>query len=146
MRARLDVKRWIYASIAVFVVYSILEYISNQIVFMPAYPSMFPGTPADQSEMMQRLWMYLGRAIFSVMFAFIYTKGYEGKTGMAEGLRYGIWIAILVPVPVFFRNLVVASATGGLPVTGMLVSVLEIIIIGVLVGMIYQIPGQQAQS
>ena len=142
MSARLDVKKWIYASIAVFVVYSILEYIANQLIFMPSYPEMFPGTPAEESLMLHRVWMYLGRAIFSVMFAFIYTKGFEGKAGFGEGLRYGLWIALLVPVPVFFRNLVISSAPGGLTVNGMLTSVLELIILGIIVGLTYRAPAR----
>lgn len=146
MRARLDVKKWIYASIATFVIYSILEYVANQLIFMPSYPEMFPGTPEDQSLMLSRIWMYLGRAIFSVMFAFVYTRGYEGKPGFGEGLRYGLWIALLVPVPVFFRNLVISSAPGGVTVNGMLTSVLELIILGIVVGLIYKVPAPASEG
>ena len=107
---------------------------------MPSYPEMFPGTPAEQSLMMSRLWMYLGRAIFALMFVFIYTKGYEGKTGWSEGLRYGLWIALLVPVPVFFRNLVISGAPLGVTVNGMFTSFFELLLLGIVVGLIYKTP------
>jgi hypothetical protein len=146
MRARLDVKRWVYASIAAFVVYSILEYISIQFFFKPSYPDLFPAVPEDQSMVLSRLWTHLGRAIFSVMFAFIYTRGYEGKAGIGEGLRYGIWVAILVSLPLYLKSLVVSSFPGGALFTGMLWSMVEIVLMGVLVGSIYKVSGQQTRS
>jgi|WetSurSiteA1Bulk_404760.scaffolds.fasta_scaffold92745_1 hypothetical protein len=143
MGARLDVKKWIYASIAVFVVYVIIEYLSNQFVFMPSYPNMYPSAPDGGSVWIPRIWMYLGRAIFSFMFVFVYTRGYEGKAGIGEGLRYGLWIALLVPVPLFFRSLVASGLAPALLVTGMAMSVVEILILGVLTGMIYKLPAQK---
>ena len=66
MAQPLDVKKWITAAIAVFVILSILEYLANLWILMPAFPQMFPTEGVSENPMVQRLWIYLGRAIFSV--------------------------------------------------------------------------------
>ena len=137
MAQPLDVKKWITAAIAVFVILSILEYLANLWVLMPAFPQMFPSEGVSENPMVQRLWIYLGRAIFSVMFVFIYIKGHEGKSAMAEGLRYGLWIILFIPLPRFFGSLVTMAAGAGVPGTGLLVSVVEILICAVTVAYIY---------
>jgi len=146
MAQPLDVKKWITAAIAVFVILSVLEYLANLWILMPAYPHMFPTEGVPEDPMVQRLWIYLGRAIFSVMFVFIYIKGHEGKAAVGEGLRYGLWIILFVPLPRFFGSLVTMAAGAGVPGTGLLVSAVEILICGVTVALIYAPRPQKAAA
>ncbi len=44
--------------------------------------------------------MLLGQFLISLLFCYIFTKGYEGR-GTAEGLRYGVLIGLLMSAPLF---------------------------------------------
>jgi hypothetical protein len=131
MRTSLDVKLWLYSTVAMFVLVSLLAYLGKFIS---------PQTGATSAEVttMMRVWLYVGRLIFCIMFVYIYTRGYESKPALAQGLRYGIWMVLLVPVPLFFLAQV-TSTTFATDLMGFIVSnAIPIILSGLLVGQLYR--------
>ncbi len=137
MGSKLNVKRWLIASLTVFIALSILEFIMGRLILGPWVAQLFPAVPRAE-DMMMRLWMYLGRAIFSVMFVFVFTRGYEGKPGMGEGLRYGLWIGFLIYLPQFFTSLVTTTRPADFLAIRALGSLVEAVLCGVLIAMIYK--------
>lgn len=138
MNSKLNVKQWLIASIAVFVVLSILEFLVGRFLLGPWVAQLMPAAPQPENMMMARLWIYLGRLISSAMFAFVFTRGYEGKPGIGEGLRYGLWIALMVQLPVFFTSLVTTSFGVDFLITRLVASVVQMLVCGVVVGLIYK--------
>jgi len=55
--------------------------------------------PEDTHALMP--WMFLAHALFSVGFVWIYLQGREDKPWLAQGIRYGIAIAVLAIAPVY---------------------------------------------
>jgi hypothetical protein len=52
-----------------------------------------------KAEMDALMWlMFVSSALAVFAFCFIFTKGYEGR-GVTEGVRYGLWVALLVGIP-----------------------------------------------
>lgn len=146
MHSRLDPKLWLYASAGVFVVLSILIFLGGRLVIDPLYPELAsPGAPPSDA-MLLRLWNYLGRAIFSLMFVYIYTRGYEGKPALGEGLRYGLWIGILIMVPGIFTGLVSTTFSLGFLFMRCLVGLVQMMLCGILVAYIYRPIGKQSAS
>jgi len=43
--------------------------------------------------------MLVGQLIFTIMFAWVYTRGVENKPWVGQGIRYGILMTLLVVVP-----------------------------------------------
>jgi len=82
------------------------------------------------------IWLVLGQLVISVMFCFIFLKGYENK-GVMEGVRYGGLISLLFIGPnlIFYAvqplplNLIVYWSIGGL---------IEVMIAGAILALIYQ--------
>jgi len=134
MRPRLDVKLWLIASLAVFVLISITTYIARVIYFEPSVSADAAGT----TDSMARLWVYLGRLVFSVMFAYVYTWGIGMKAAWMEGLRFGFWILLLISVPTFFHNLVMTKIPTEEAFFQMLHTGVEALLCGILVGWIYK--------
>ena len=131
MRTRLDVKPWLYSTVAMFVLVSLLAYLGNRVFPLPG------ASPAEVTTMM-RVWVYVGRLIFCAMFVYIYSRGYEYKPVLAQGLRYGLWMALLIPVPLFFLGLanplsVIEHQTGFL-----VGNIFQMLLSGLLVGQLYQ--------
>ncbi len=75
--------------------------------------------------------------IMSLVLAYIYPKGYEGGTPIAEGSRLGLIMGIFFGVPfALFFSMMFNIALGPMIVL-MLVSILEIITMGLLIGLTY---------
>ena len=79
-----------------------------------------------------------------MIFVFVFTRGYEGKPGVGEGLRYGLWIGLLIFLPEFFMNLVTTSRPADFLAIRGLGSLVEALVCGVIVGLIYK--GQKAAT
>jgi hypothetical protein len=138
MSAKLNVKQWLIAVAAVFVGMAILEFLVHGVI-LSAWYAEHPEYWRSQQDMQSRMgWMYLGYALFSLLFTLIYTKGYEGKPGLGEGLRYGLWIGMLLQLPRMFIMHAVYPYPGKLLVAWLITGVIEAIIFGLLVGMIYK--------
>lgn len=67
--------------------------------------------PADARDQPDFMWLILSYIIFSLAFVYIYMKGVGGDTKLNEGLKYGIWIALLVSVAMGFLWHALTSAT-----------------------------------
>ncbi|MCR4302404.1 MAG: hypothetical protein NUV51_12405 [Sulfuricaulis sp.] len=95
----MNVKRWLYASLAVLIVIFALELVINSFLLMGIYEQTASiWRPFPEIERMT--WVFwLGYLVFAPFFALIYTKGYEpGKAGLGQGLRYGLYLGVLLSV------------------------------------------------
>src|SRR2546430_10302714 len=95
----MNTKRWLLASVAVFVVIGVLEFLIHGVLLSGLYKQTAsvwrPG--AEMREMMWIFWV--GYLVFAPFFALIYVKGYEkGKPGLGPGFRYGLYLGALVSV------------------------------------------------
>lgn len=138
MNSKLNVRQWIIAAIAVFVFSSIWNALVARLIMAPSYPSLYPVNPTSEDLMMQRVLIYLGRALAALIFAFVFTRGYEGKPGIGEGLRYGLLIGLLMQLPAILFNL----GLSGLPSSYLLLravfGLVDAIVAGIIVAMIYK--------
>ncbi len=136
---KVNVQKWFFATIAVFVFLSLIEFAIPRFIIKPWHSELFPP-PTEENMMMFRIWSYLGRLIFSGLFVYIYTKGFQGRPGLGEGIRYGILIGVLIHVPAMFADLVTSGLPGDLLMVRMLISVAAVVIAGVIAGALYKSP------
>jgi hypothetical protein len=133
----MNVQRFVLGSVAVFVFVAAYEWVFHGIVLHDTYIKT-ASLWRSESDMENNFhWLMIGQLFMAIMFCFIFTKGYEDK-GLAEGLRYGVLIGLLVfvgrdlimyavqPLP---ANLVIAWICGG---------IVELAIAGVIVAAIYR--------
>jgi hypothetical protein len=140
MGSKLDIRNWLLASAAVFILYSILQFIVQAVFLMPTFPEVFPAAPAVQDIGLVQTYTYIGRAVFALIFVYIFTRGFEGKAGIFEGIRYGFWIAMLIQVPAVFAGLVVLNQPAGILVGSAVSGTIQYILCGILTNMIYRKP------
>jgi hypothetical protein len=140
MSSKLNVRQWIIASIVVFVFVSIWGFLVNRLIM----PGLFP--PASMSTSMadlgnpvlQRFWIYCGRAVFALLFVYIFTRGYEGKPGLGEGLRYGFWIGLFLNLPGVPSNLIFTANPAEVVVAQSVLWFLSYLFCGLFTGAIYK--------
>ena len=138
MGSKLNVKRWLIATVVVFVVMAALEYIIHGVLLAPWYAET-PQYWRTQSDMMGRIrWMYLGYAFFAALFTYVFTRGYEGKPGIGEGVRYGFWIGLLLCLPTMFINHTVFPYPNKIVIAWLAAGVVQAVILGIVLAMIYK--------
>ena len=140
MNTKLNVKQWAIASLAVFVVMTLLALLLGKVMS----PQPVEGgtlSLAQPDPMMSRALVFSARIILSGLFALIFTKGYEGKPGLGEGLRYGLWIGLLLVAPQYLIDLQYSSVPAAAQTMSMFVRLVQFIICGAVVAQLYK-PGK----
>ena len=95
----MNTKRFILATLAVFIAGMILDYLVHMVILKGAYEALASIWRTDMNSLM---WlMYVGSLIFAFLFIYIFIKGYEGK-GIMEGVRYGLIIGLFFLIPSAF--------------------------------------------
>lgn len=128
-------KRFILASIVVFVVYEITNWIVHSLILSGVYQRL---QSLWRFDMMDKMWiMYVTAFIFSFLFVYIFTKGYEGK-GVAEGFRYGLYIGLLMNIVGMFNQYAVYPVPLSLTIQWFIYGMIQFIIIGIVTALIYR--------
>jgi hypothetical protein len=128
-------KLWL-GTVVVFVALAVLDMLVNGVLLSSTY----------QEESMKHLWRPEGEmkmGVFFIVYAFIaffftliFSKGYEGK-GIMEGVRYGFYIGMLMSVPMAYGSYGAMPITYSLALQWFIYGLLEYIILGVVVAMVY---------
>ena len=134
----MNVKRWLFASLAVLVVIAAIEMVINGVLLTGLYQQT-ASVWRPPEEMRRMMWLFwLGYLIFAPFFTLIYAKGHEpAKSGLGQGLRYGLYMGLVLSV---MQNLVWYAV---LPIPGVLAfywflgGMVESIAAGVAAGLIY---------
>lgn len=135
----MNVKRWLFASLAVLVVIAVVEMVINNFLLMSLYQQT-ASVWRPMAEIERMMWVFwLGYLVFAPFFVLIYTKGYEpAKPGLGQGLRYGLYMGVVLSV---MQNLVWYAV---LPIPGVLAfywflgGMAESVAAGAVAGLIYR--------
>lgn len=134
----MNVKRFVLASLAVFVAVAILDFLINNFLLMSAYESL---KNLWRPDMMSKIWvMYVVGLITSFLLAYIFIKGYEGK-GIMEGVRFGILIGLFTGLPMAFGTYIMIPIPLSLALEWFIVSLVEMLVAGMLLAAIYKPAG-----
>jgi hypothetical protein len=82
--------------------------------------------------------MLLAHVIMAGAFVWIYSRGVEAKPWLAQGLRFGIAVALLSLVPTYLIYYVVQPIPGALVVKQIVYDVILVLILGAIVAFIYR--------
>lgn len=134
-----NLRRWAIASLAAFIAIFVIDLIAHGHLLMGLY-NQTASVWRPQVDAKKMMWMMtLGQIIFAMIFAFIYTKGYEpNKSGLAQGLRYGFWMGLLTCLPYVFIWYVVLPVPCSLALGWLVAGLADCIVAGALVGLLYR--------
>jgi hypothetical protein len=134
----MDYKRIAVAAIVAWVV----DNIYGMVVWMRLMGPQMASSPAvfrPESQMMGLMpFMFAGGLLAMFVLAYIYAKGYEGGSGVAEGLRFGILMAL------FTFGFVTVGIYGTfnigrrLATLAAICSFVEMMIVGLVIGVTYR--------
>jgi len=135
----MNMKRWLYASAAAFVVLAVLEFVVNGVLLAGIYQQT-ASVWRPEAEMVSLSWLFwLAYLVFAPVFTLIYSQGFESnKEGIGQGLRFGIYVGLLTAIPMNLIWYVVLPIPVSLAVYWAIAGMVEMIAMGIAVGLIYK--------
>ena len=133
----MNVKRFSLACMAVYLVYQVLSFVIN-VVFLGETYAALSHVWRPEAEMMSKMWIsFVTSAVWTVLFCYIFTRGYEGK-GLMEGARYGLLMGIFYGFTFSYESYMVYPITLGLAHAWAVVTVVMSVVAGTVVAAIYR--------
>ncbi len=131
----MNVKRWIWTSLLVFIVYEIVSSAVHMGILAPSYQALEEIWRAD---MMSIMWvMYIADLIMAFTFTWIFARGYESK-GILEGVRFGAIASLFVVIPGMLNQYVVYPVPFSLAIQWIIFGVIEFVIMGIIASLVYK--------
>ncbi len=128
-------KKMVLASLWVFLAFEVMDYFIHSVILSPIYTQL---AYLWRQDMMSKMWlMALSTLVMSVMFAYIFIKGYENK-GIAEGVRFGIVTGLFMNVIGMFGQYVMYPIPLSLVAKWFVFGMLEFIIAGIVAAITYK--------
>jgi len=129
-------KRFILAFIAAYIFLFVWGWLLNGVLLKDVYAET-PNLWRPQSEMMSLFhWIILGQALIVFSFVMIYATGFAGG-GVIAGIRLGILLEIAA-IGMRLGFYAVQPIPGKLILYGSISGLIEMIIVGAIVGAIYK--------
>jgi len=134
----MNTKRWLLASLAVFVVIAAMEFLTYGVLLSDLYKQT-ASVWRPEAEMQKMMWVFwVGMLVFAPFFALIYVKGYEkGKPGLGQGFRYGLYVGAMLSVMNSFGWYVILPIPLALAGYWFVAILVEFIAAGIAAGLVY---------
>jgi len=132
-------KKFISAFIVVFLIFYFSDWIIHAMILAGAYAPMVESGVIRSDEAMAQYWwvMIITHLVFAFFFTFIFVKGYEGK-GIAEGIRYGIYIGFLWVFYNAYTNFTVYTIQYSIVWPWIIFGFIQTILMGIAATLIYK--------
>lgn len=110
-------KKFLISTAAVFVVWMVGSFLVHGLWLAPAYEGLGDMMrPMEEQESMMHF-MLIAHVLMAGAFVWIYQRGNEDKPWMQQGLRFGIAIALMAPIPTFMIYYTVQQTPAALAIS-----------------------------
>jgi hypothetical protein len=134
----MDRKKFVLGGLSVFVVYTIFDILLNNGILRGTMESE-PLKRLWRPDMADKVWIIWVAAFFwSFLFTLIYSKGYEGRGGVMEGVRYGFWVGLLMSIPMAFGSYVAYPIPYVLALQWFIFGTVQSVLCGITLAVVYK--------
>jgi len=130
-------KKFIIAVIVVFVVTMLFGFVNHGLVLHDEYLATGLFRP-DEDAVNYFHWMLIAHVVMSVAIVWIYQRGREDKPWLAQGLRFGFWLAMLMVVPIYMIYYAVQPLDGMLVVRQIVYDTIGLLVTGAVVAFLHR--------
>ncbi len=135
-------KKMIIAWIVVFVAWLMGSFVIHGVLLRPDYMQLTGLFRSDGDQQKYFPLMILAHVILSGAFVWIYARGAEAKPWMAQGLRFGVAVALLTSVPTYMIYFVVQPMPGNVVAKQIIFDSALMLILGTIVAWLYRDAGK----
>ncbi|MHB1050944.1 MAG: hypothetical protein ACYC09_12760 [Bacteroidota bacterium] len=127
-------KKILIGWVAVFVAMMVMDFVIHGVILEKAYQETSALWRPDMQSLM---WVYYVIGLVgSFFFAFIFSKGYEGK-GIAEGARYGLYIGIWMSMGMAYGTYGMVAIPYSMAIQWFFYGIIEYVIGGIILALIF---------
>jgi magnesium-transporting ATPase (P-type) len=130
-------RKFILAVIVIFVVSMVVGFVNHAFLLADEYHATGLFRPNAEAEA-YFLWMLLAHIVMSFAFVWIYLRGREDKPWLAQGIRFGIIIALLMVLPIYLIYYAVQPMPGILVFRQIVYDSIGMVIMGLAVAFLYR--------
>jgi hypothetical protein len=118
----------------VFVLAFATDFVVNSYLMMSEYEA----TPTlwRRPEEMKMAVIVISQLFFAFFFTLIFSKGYEGK-GVVEGIRYGVYVALMMMVPAAYMTYATMPVPYSLALKWFLYGTIQYVLYGIALSYVY---------
>src|ERR1700753_3147791 len=131
-------KKFIIAWIVVFVAWFLGSFVVHALLLRSDYMQLAHLFRTQGDEQKYFPLMMLAHVILSGAFVWIYARGAEAKPWLAQGVRFGIAVALLTSVPTYMIYFVVQPMPGDVVIKQIVYDGALTVILGVIVASLYR--------
>lgn len=129
----MELKRLVPAIVVGYVLLLALGYLIHGVWLRPVYDEYVTLWRSEEVMLHKRWVLWVGQLIFTVLFAWVYTRGVEDKPWLGQGIRYGIIMTLLAVVPAVCTEYVVFPIPYTLALKWMVAGGVQLVVFGVVV-------------
>ena len=130
-------KKFFLAFILIFVISLVLGFVTHGWALADEYEAtgLF-RLPAEQEGLFP--WMLLAHVILSYAFVAVYKRGLEERAWVGQGIRFGILLALLIPIPMYMIYYTVQPMPEMLVFRQASYETVNVVILGLVVAWVYR--------
>jgi hypothetical protein len=122
-------KKFLVSWVIVFIVWMVGSFLLHGMLLGDTYATMTNMMRPDAEQEAMMHYMLLAHILMAGGFVWIYQRGVEDKPWFQQGLRFGIAVAILAPVPTYMIYYTVQQTPGDLAIKQIIGDSIVVIIV-----------------
>jgi len=126
-------KKFLISWIVIFVAWMLGSFVVHGVLLGADYSALTTMMRTEADQQAHFHWMLIAHAIMAGAFVWIYNRCSEDKPWMQQGIRYGIAIALLAPVPVDMIYYAVQQIPGMIVVKQIIFDSVLLVILGIVI-------------
>ena len=131
-------KRFIVAWIVLFVAWMLGDFVIHGVLLHGDYLTLPNLYRSDADAQAYFPFMLLTHVFMAGAFTWIYARGVEAKPWVAQGVRFGIAVALLTVVPMYLIYYAVQPLPGGLVLRQIIFESILAVLLGLVVAWLYR--------
>jgi hypothetical protein len=125
-------KKFIVSVVVMFVLSMLLGFVVHGVLLVQGYTATGLFRP-EPEQMGYMPWMLLAHVFIAVGFVWIYLQGRDDKPFLAQGVRFGAAVAVLMTIPTYLIYYAVQPMPGMIVVQQIVYDTIGVIVMGVVV-------------
>ncbi len=131
-------KKFLIAWVVLFIAWFIGSFIVHGVLLSADYMQLSSLFRPEADAQKYFPWMILAHVILAGAFVWIYARGVEAKPWLAQGVRFGIAVALLTIVPSYIIYFVVQPMPGSVVIKQIVFDGILLVILGSIVAWLYR--------
>lgn len=134
-------KKFFIAWLVIFIAWMAGDFLVHETLLKSDYTQLAKLYRSETESQQYFAWLLLAHVMMAGAFTWIYSHGREAKPWVAQGVRYGVAVALLGVVPGYLIYYAVQPLPGELVVKQIIFSGILVVVLGIIVAWLYREPG-----